>query len=75
MAIVFDKLHETLKRRGTTLYKLKAEGKIGGMTLDVLFGRAKGNVSVNTIDKLCEALDCQPADIMTYVKADSVKSD
>ena len=66
--IIYDKLHETLKKRGTTLYKLKAAGKIGGKTLDVLFGRAEGNITVNTIDKLCEALDCQPSDIMEYKK-------
>lgn len=68
MAIVYNKLHETLKKRGTTLYKLKADGKIGGKTCEVLFGRAEADITTRTINALCEALDCQPSDIMEYKK-------
>ena len=66
MPIVYDKLHEMLRLRGTTLYKLNIAGVIGGKTKDVLFGRAEGSISVRTIEALCRELKCQPGDLIEY---------
>lgn len=74
MPIIYNKLHAMLKLRGTTLYKLNKAGVIGGKTKEVLFGRAEGNINVKTIEALCEVLDCQPGDLMEYVKAPGVVS-
>lgn len=70
MPIVFDRLHHHLKKKGTTLYKLKADKKIGGKTLDVLMGRIDASITTSTIAALCEVLDCQPGDIMEYKRDD-----
>lgn len=67
MPLDFSKIHDVLKANGTTLYKLSAEGVIGGKTRDVLFGRANGNISTKTIEALCKRLKCQPGDIMAYI--------
>ena len=65
--IDFSGIHELLKNRGTTLYKLSAEKVIGGKTREVLFGRASGNISSATINAICRRLDCQPGDFMRYI--------
>lgn len=67
MPIEYSRLHGILEKNGTTLYKLKAEKVIGGKTVEVLFGRAEGNISSRTVEALCKRLNCQPGDFMTYV--------
>lgn len=67
MPITYSRLHNVLTANKTTLYKLSAEGIIGGKTRDVLFGRTDGNISTKTIEALCKRLNCQPGDIMEYI--------
>ena len=67
MPIDYSRLHDILKAKGTTLYKLSAEKVIGGKTREVLFGRTDGNISSKTVEALCKRLNCQPGDFMTYV--------
>lgn len=64
--IVYDNLWDTLKRKGITQYKLINEYHFSAGQLSRL--RANAPVSSHTIDTLCEILDCNVSDIMTYVK-------
>lgn len=67
MAIVYTKLFELLKEKGYTTYKIKKEKIIGGATYDAI-RKGTGGLDHRTINKLCEVLDCQPGDLMEYVK-------
>ena len=66
MMIVFN-LDVMLARRKMSLTELSERVGITLANLSILKnGRAKA-VRVETLNKLCAALDCQPGDIMEYV--------
>lgn len=67
--IVFDKLWKTMHDKGITQYDLYTYHGINRSLLDRL--RHNKNVETNTIDRLCEILDCNVYEIMEY-KADKV---
>ena len=69
MAIVYGKLFALLKERGYTTYKIRKEGLIGNATYNSI-KNGTGGLDHRTIDKLCRVLDCQPGDLMEYVKDD-----
>lgn len=71
MMIVFDKLWQTMAERGITQYKLIKEYKFSTGQLDRL--RKNGNVNTYTLDRLCEILKCDLADIAEYVSAPEKK--
>lgn len=62
--IVYDKLWDTMKRKGISQYKLIKDYKFSTGQLDRL--RKNDNVSSFTLDKLCEILDCRLEDIAEY---------
>ncbi len=64
--IVYNPLWETMKRKGITKYNLKTYHNVNNNTLHKL----KHNMPLNTttIERLCEILDCDVADIMTFDK-------
>jgi len=62
--IVFNKLWETMERKGISTYKLREECGIDSKTIRRL--RANENIETKTLDKLCRALGCGIADIMEY---------
>lgn len=64
--IVFDKLWETMAKRGVSTYKLREECGIDSKTIRRL--RANDNIESKTLNKLCIALDCKIEDIMEYIK-------
>ena len=64
--IVFDKLWETMKKKGVSTYLLREKCGIDSKTVRRL--RANENIETKTIDKLCAALDCDISDIMEYHK-------
>lgn len=66
MSISYDKLFALIKERGKSEYYLRKNG-ISPSILDKLKHKT-GGLDHRTIDKLCELLDCQPGDIMEYVK-------
>ena len=76
MPIKYDKLFALLKDRGYTTYKIRKDKLIGQGTLTAL-KTGKGGLDARTIAKLCEALGCQPGDIMEYApdEPDSTKGD
>lgn len=63
--IKYDKLCETMKEKGITQYDLYTRYNVNRSQLARL--RHNKNVQVNTIDKLCNILECDVEDIMTHV--------
>ncbi|MBQ2876735.1 MAG: helix-turn-helix transcriptional regulator [Clostridia bacterium] len=63
--IVFDKLWDTMKRKGFSTYKLREECGIDSKTVRRL--KANDNIESKTLNKLCAALDCKIEDIMEYI--------
>lgn len=61
----FDVL-EALKRAGYTSYKLRQDGILSESVMSNL--RAKKAISFDAINKICKILNCQPGDIIEYVK-------
>lgn len=62
--IVFDRLWETMGKKGITQYKLIREYHFSNGQLDRL--RKNQNVSTFTLDKLCEILDCALEEIAEF---------
>ena len=69
--ITYEKLWKRMKEQGITQYRLHIEG-ISNSTLT----RLKRNKSVNmeTIDKLCNILQCNVGDILEH-REDQVEGD
>ena len=64
--ITFDKLLETLAKRNKTTYTLLRDRVIGDGTLARI--KHGQSVSTDTIDKLCDYLNCRVQDIITFTK-------
>jgi putative transcriptional regulator len=63
--IAYDKLWSLMKAKGISTYRLLQDGVISPGTLQNI--RNDKNVNTSTVAALCEALDCQPGDILEYV--------
>ena len=68
--IKYDKLWETMKSKGITQYDLYTRYHMNRSQLNRL--RHNQNVEVNTIDKLCNILNCKVEEIMTHYADDNV---
>ena len=64
--ITYERLWETMKRKGISQYKLIKEYHISSGQLDRL--RKNENVSTFTLSQLCRILDCRLEDIAEYKK-------
>jgi DNA-binding Xre family transcriptional regulator len=62
--IVFDKLWETMKKKGFSTYRLREECGIDSKTVRRL--KANDNIETKTINKLCIALNCRVEDILEF---------
>ena len=62
--IVFDRLWQTMKRRGISQYKLLNEYHLSSGQLDRL--RKNGNVNTYTLSQLCKILHCSLEEIAEY---------
>ena len=62
--ISYERLWQTMKRKGVTQYKLIREYGFSNGQLDRL--RKNENVNVYTLDTLCRILDCAIEDIIEY---------
>lgn len=62
----------TLKEKNISQYQLINEYDISTGTLDNM--RKNKSITMMTIDKLCDILDCQVEDIVKHI-SDSAKSD
>lgn len=66
MSLSYEKLFSLMKEKGLTTYKIRKENIISQSALTAL--KNGKSVTTDTIEKLCKALNCQPGDIMSYVK-------
>lgn len=66
MPIIYDKLLNIFKDRGITSYTIKKENIIGQASYKKI--KDGGDIDTRTISKLCKYLECQPGDILEYVK-------
>ena len=67
MPIVYTKLFELLKEKGYSTYRIRKEKLISEASMTALRS-GKGGLEHKTIERLCRVLDCQPGDLMEYVK-------
>ena len=65
--ISYDPLWDTMKRKGISQYRLINSG-IDNKTLDSL--KKNKNITLLTLEKLCEILDCTPNDVVEFKKED-----
>jgi DNA-binding Xre family transcriptional regulator len=71
MGISYKPLFVTLANKGLQKTDLM---KLAGISSGTLARFAKGEpVSLDVINKICAALDCQPSDVIEYVKDMSKK--
>ena len=64
--IVFDKLWDTMKEKNISTYTLREKHSFHSSTIRRL--RANENITTDTLDTLCNILDCELGDIVTHVK-------
>ena len=67
--IIFYKLWQTMQERGITQYDLYTKYNMNRAQLHRL--RHNQNIETNTLDRLCNILDCNIEDIMTHIKDDN----
>jgi len=67
--IKYDRLWETMKKKGISQYDMYTRYNINRSQLDRL--RKNKNIEVNTIDKLCNILRCRVEDIMEHFPDDN----
>ena len=63
--ITYERLWETMRKRGITQYDLYTKYGINRSVLDRL--RHNKNIEIFTIDKLCSILCCEVEDIVKYI--------
>jgi putative transcriptional regulator len=62
--IIKDQIGKVLEKRGRTFYWLSKQAGVSHTTLWRLKkGKALG-INFSTLEKLCEALECEPGDII-----------
>lgn len=66
--IVYTPLWQTMKKRGITQYDLYTYYGINRSQLDRL--RKNKNIETNTIDRLCNILDCSVEDVLEHIPDD-----
>jgi len=68
--IVYEPLWETLKKKGMSTYTLRVKFNISGSTVQRL--RKNMSVSTNTLDDLCNLLNCSISEIVEHIPDKSV---
>ena len=58
---------DKLKEKGYSTYRIRKEKLISEASMTALRS-GKGGLEHKTIERLCRVLDCQPGDLMEYVK-------
>ncbi|MDU8691260.1 helix-turn-helix domain-containing protein [Faecalibacterium prausnitzii] len=71
MPISYKKLFELMQEKGLTTYQIRKEKIVSENALTSM--RAGKSVTMDTISRLCKALDCQPGDILEYVPDDETE--
>ncbi len=63
--IVYTPLWETLRKKGMSTYTLRVKMNISGSTVQRL--RKNMSVSTNTLDDICELLNCSISDVVEHI--------
>lgn len=66
MPMRYDRLWAIMKQREVTQYRLLRDHVITATTLQKL--RESRNITTDSLCQLCDYLDCQPGDIMEFVR-------
>ena len=66
MPVSYAKLFDLMGQKGLKKVDLRKTHNLNPKTVDSLVNNR--SVTVDTIMQLCEILDCQPGDIMEYVR-------
>ena len=66
--IVYDRLWKTMEQKGVNTYTLREKCGIDSQTIRRL--KNNQNVTMRTLDKLCEILQCSLEDIVEYRSSD-----
>ena len=66
MPIVYDKMLKLMEEKGITSYVCKRDNIIGQATYRKI--KEGGDIVTRTIAKMCEVLNCQPGDLIEYVR-------
>ena len=69
MPVSYAKLFALMQEKGVKKVDLRKTYKINPKTVDSLVNNR--SVTVDTIMQLCVIFDCQPGDLMEYVKEES----
>ena len=69
--IIFNKLWKMMEKKGFSTYRLRESCGIDSKTIRRL--KANENIESKTLNKLCEALDCNVEDIMEYIPEEPLK--
>ena len=64
--IRFDKLWETMEKKGVSTYQLRESCGIDSKTVRRL--KANDNIETKTLNRLCAVLNCKLEDIAEYVE-------
>lgn len=67
--IKYDRLWVTMEKKGITQYDLYTHHNVNRSVLDRL--RHNKNIEMNTIDRLCNILQCNVEDIMEHIPDDN----
>lgn len=62
--ITYDNLWKTMKEKGISQYELYTQHNVNPSLLYKL--RHNKNIEINTVNKLCNILECGVEDIMTH---------
>ena len=73
MPFKYDKLFSLLKEKGISSYDIRQENIVSQASLSKM-KNGIGNIDTRTLERLCSRLDCQPGDIMEFVR-DSAPAD
>lgn len=63
--IIYDKLLKKLEEKELTTYKIRKEKIISESTLQNI--REGKRITTDSIAALCDALNCQPGDLLEYI--------
>ena len=62
----YSPMWETMQRKGITQYRLLKSG-IDNKTLDAI--KKGNNITMLTLEKICNILDCTPNDVVCFKKS------
>ncbi|MCI9626298.1 MAG: helix-turn-helix transcriptional regulator [Clostridia bacterium] len=68
--IIYEKLWQTMRKRGISQYQLIKKYGFSTGQLDRL--RKNGNINTYTLNELCKILNCRLEDIAEYIEDDSL---